>query len=93
MPKNTEKSVKIQKPNMTQGKTIIGKVVSDKMAKTAVVEVVRFITHPLYGKRLRRTMKFHAQNDMGAKSGDNVSICEIRPISKTVNWKVVEVIK
>lgn len=78
---------------MDKGKTINGKIVSNKMQKAAVVEVVRFITHPTYGKRLRRTMKFHAQNEMGAKVGDNVAITEIRPISKTVNWKIIEIIK
>jgi len=74
-------------------RTLTGKVTSDKMTQTAVVEVTRFITHPMYKKRIRRTRKFHAHDELGAKVGDIVKMVEIRPISKTKNWKVTEVIK
>ncbi|MEK9200674.1 MAG: 30S ribosomal protein S17 [Patescibacteria group bacterium] len=74
-------------------KIITGKVVSDKMQNTVVVETTRFASHPLYRKRIRKTAKFHAHNEMGAKTGDTVKIAEIRPMSKTKNWKVIEIAK
>jgi len=74
-------------------KAVTGKIISDKMAKTAVVEVTRFIVHPIYQKRMRRTSKFHAVNEMGAKIGQMVEMTEIRPISKLTNWKITKIIK
>lgn len=74
-------------------KTMVGKIVSDKMQKTIVVMVERTVTHPKYGKILRRRTKLHAhdENQIG-KIGDMVRICEVRPISKMKCWKLVEVI-
>lgn len=72
---------------------IIGTVVSTKMNKTVVVKIDRLVAHPKYGKRMRKTNKFHAHNELDVKSGDTVKLVEIRPLSKTKNWKVVEVIK
>ncbi len=69
---------------------VTGKVVSDKMAKTVVVEVGRLVVHPKYHKRIKRTQKFHAHNELGAKTGDTVKIAEVKPISRTKSWKVVE---
>ncbi len=74
------------------GKVVVGKVISDKMTKTVVVEVVRLVAHPIYSKRMRRTKKFHAHNEIGAKKGDTVMIVETRPISKTKNFIVHSVV-
>lgn len=70
-----------------------GKVISTKMEKTATVEVEVFKTHPLYKKRIRRTKKYHAHDEIGVKEGDWVKIGECRPISKTKKFKILEVIK
>lgn len=74
-------------------KTFIGKVVSIKMNHAVVVTVDRMVPHPKYSKRMRRSSKFHAYNEMAVKNGDMVKIGEIRPISKTITFKVLEVIK
>ena len=74
-------------------KVLQGKVVSDKMKDTVVVAVERMVAHRLYQKRIRRTNKFHVYNGMGAKDGDEVKIVETRPRSKTVTWKVSEIVK
>ena len=70
-------------------KILSGKVVSNKMAKTVVVEVDRFVTHPMYHKRIKRTQKFHAHDERGVKIGDVVKIAEVKPISRTKTWKIV----
>lgn len=72
-------------------RTLTGKVISDKMEKTVVVDIVRSMTHPLYHKRIRRTKKYLAHNEKGAKTGDLVKIKETRPISKLKVFEVVEV--
>lgn len=74
-------------------KTLNGIIVSDKMQQTVVVSVTRFMAHPMYHKRMRRTSKFHARNEIGAKTGDEVKIVECRPLSKTVTWKVSQILK
>lgn len=74
-------------------KVLQGKVVSAKMKNTVVVAVERFMAHPMYHKRIRRTNKFHSHDELGVKPGDEVKIVETRPISKTVMWKVSEIIK
>ena len=74
-------------------KVLTGKVISDKMQKTAVVAVERFATHPLYQKRIRRTSKYHVRNEAGAKIGDEVKIIECKPLAKTVSWKISQIIK
>lgn len=74
-------------------KTILGKVISDKMEKTVVVDVTRSLTHPLYHKRIRRTKKYLVHNEKGAKAGDMVKIKEIRPVSKNKFFEVTEVVK
>ncbi|MGK2285126.1 30S ribosomal protein S17 [Pedomonas sp. V897] len=68
-----------------------GTVVSDKADKTVVVLVERRVRHPLYGKIVRRSKKYHAHDEENAiKAGDVVRIEECRPISKTKSWRVLE---
>lgn len=75
-------------------RTLIGKVVSDKMNKTVTVVVERHVKHPLYGKIIVRTAKYHAHDEANqAKAGDTVEIQEGRPISKTKAWTVTRVIQ
>lgn len=74
-------------------KTRIGRVVSDKMDKTVVVEVESRYRHPLYKKILRRTTKYKAHNENNeAKAGYTVRIIETRPLSKEKRWRVGEII-
>ena len=74
-------------------KTRIGRVVSDKMDKTVVVEVESRYSHPLYKKILRRTSKYKAHNENNeAKAGYTVRIIETRPLSKEKRWRVAEII-
>ncbi|GAA4908043.1 SSU ribosomal protein S17P [Stackebrandtia albiflava] len=71
-----------------------GLVVSDKMDKTAVVEVEDRVKHPLYGKVMRRTKKYKAHdegNECGI--GDRVQIMETRPLSATKRWRIVEILE
>ena len=68
-------------------KTRIGYVTSDKMDKTVVVSIVEFVRHPLYGKAVKRTVKFKAH------VGDRVKIMETRPLSKDKRWRVVNIIE
>jgi small subunit ribosomal protein S17 len=77
----------------TAGRTIVGKIVSDKMQKTIVVLVERTVKHPKYGKIMRRRTKLHAhdENQIG-KIGNTVKIRESRPLSKMKSWVLVEVI-
>lgn len=79
--------------NEVKGRTLVGKVVSDKMQKTIVVLVERSIKHPKYGKILKRSTKLHAhdENQIG-KIGNTVRIRESRPYSKMKSWVLVEVI-
>ena len=78
----------------TSRKTRVGKVVSDKMAKTVVVSIERRVEHPVYGKMVRRTTKLKAHDEQNeAKTGDTVRIMETRPLSKDKRWRVVEIIE
>lgn len=75
-------------------KTRIGVVTSNKMAKTITVEVERKVKHPIYGKFVKKTSKFHAHDDKNECSiGDVVKIMETRPLSKTKRWRLVEVVE
>jgi small subunit ribosomal protein S17 len=79
--------------NETQLRTVEGRVVSNKMNKTVTVLVERSVKHALYGKYLRRSTKLHAHDeDNACNEGDVVRVTECRPLSKTKNWRVVEVI-
>ncbi|TLY50656.1 MAG: 30S ribosomal protein S17 [Gammaproteobacteria bacterium] len=74
-------------------RTVEGRVVSNKMQKTVTVLLERQVQHPLYGKIIRRSTKVHAHDEDGqCKEGDVVRIAECRPLSKTKNWRVVEVV-
>jgi small subunit ribosomal protein S17 len=69
-----------------------GVVVSDAMNKTVVVQAERRITHPVYGKIMRRSKKYYAHDEKNeAKQGDTVVIAETRPLSKTKRWRLVEI--
>lgn len=73
---------------------IVGKVISDKMNKTIVVQVERKVKHPLYGKYLRKFSKMYAHDeDNACQVGDLVLIQQTRPLSKTKRWKLVEILK
>ncbi len=72
----------------------IGIVVSTKMDKTIVVAVERKEKHPLYGKFVKKTTKFVAQDEKNeCAEGDRVRIMETRPLSKTKNWRLVEIVE
>lgn len=75
-------------------RTVIGKVISDKMNKTIVVQVERKVKHPLYGKYLRRYSKMYAHDEENnCRIGDLVLIKQSRPLSKTKRWRLVEILK
>jgi len=75
-------------------RTLIGRVVSDKMEKTVTVLVERKVKHPMYGKIMVRSKKYHAHNDGNtAKAGDLVEIVETRPVSRTKTWAVTTVLE
>ena len=71
-----------------------GVVVSNKMDKTIIVAVERKEKHPLYGKFVKKTTKFVAQDEKNECGiGDTVRIMETRPLSKTKNWRLVEIVE
>ena len=72
----------------------IGMVTSDKMDKTITVAVERKVKHPIYGKFVKKTTKFHAHDEkQECTIGDVVKIMETRPLSKTKRWRLVEVVE
>ena len=74
-------------------RTVEGRVVSNKMDKTVTVLVERQVKHPLYGKYIKRSSKLHAHDsDNACNEGDVVRVTEIAPMSKTKNWRVVEIV-
>ena len=76
-----------------QLRTVEGRVVSNKINKTVTVLVERQVKHALYGKYLRRSTKLHAHDEENTcNEGDLVRVSECRPLSKTKNWQVVEII-
>lgn len=79
----------------TKRKVMQGRVVSDKMHKTVVVEVESLYTHPLYGKVVRRVRRFMVHNDapVVAQRGDLVKIIEARPYSRHKRWRVSEIVQ
>jgi small subunit ribosomal protein S17 len=74
-------------------RVVTGKVISDKMDKSATVMIERKVKHPVYGKYIRRSTKLHI-HDAGnlCQEGDTVVIEQCRPISKTKSWRLVEVV-
>jgi small subunit ribosomal protein S17 len=88
--------VRLEKPEHERGRRQErqGKVVSDAMEKTIVVEVSVVKAHPKYKKVVRRSVKFHAHDERSeAKVGDLVRIVETRPLSRTKRWRLVEVLE
>ncbi|MDX5427829.1 MAG: 30S ribosomal protein S17 [Bacteroidota bacterium] len=72
----------------------IGVVTSNKMDKSIVVSVERKVKHPIYGKFVKTTKKFHAHDEENScNPGDTVRIMETRPLSKTKKWRLVEIIE
>ena len=75
-------------------RTLVGRVVSDKMQETATVLVERRVKHPMYGKIITRSKKYHAHNaNNDAKTGDLVQIVECRPISRTKTWQIAKLLE
>ncbi len=75
-------------------KTRIGVVISNKMAKTAVIETVTRVPHPKFRKIIKQSKKFYAHDEESkAQVGDLVRIMETRPLSKLKRWRLVEVLK
>lgn len=81
--------------NETQEKlprTVTGRVISNKMDKSIVVLVERRVRHPLYGKIIKRSTRIHAHDvNNECQAGDQVTIKEVRPISKTKSWSLVSI--
>lgn len=75
-------------------RTLVGRVVSDKRAKTVTVLVESRVKHELYGKIVGQSRKYHAHDENGEyKMGDTVEIAESRPLSKTKNWTVTRLVQ
>jgi len=75
-------------------RTLTGRVVSDAMNKTRTVLVERRVTHPLYGKIVVRSKKYHAHDESNeSHKGDLVQIEECRPLSKTKAWRMVKLVE
>jgi small subunit ribosomal protein S17 len=87
----TEEAKKVE----TKGqRTVVGRVISNKMDKTVSVAIERLVKHPVYGKYIRRTTKVLAHDENNeCKSGDRVTISECRPVSKHKAWQVVNVVQ
>ena len=80
--------------NRNLRKERIGVVTSNKMEKSIVVSETRRVKHPLYGKFVLKTKKYHAHDEKNdCNIGDTVRIMETRPLSKTKNWRLVEVVE
>ena len=78
----------------TSKRTLIGRVVSDKMDKTVTVLVERRVKHPMYDKIIVRSRKYHAHNEGNeAQAGDLVEIQESRPVSKTKAWAITKLLE
>jgi len=81
-------------PAAKNQRTLVGRVVSDKMQKTVTVLVERKVKHPRMGKIITRSRKYHAHSEANEfKEGDLVEISECRPLSKTKAWKVTKLIE
>ncbi len=75
-------------------RTLIGRVVSDKMQKTVTVLVERRVKHPLYGKYVAKSKKYHAHDEANQyKDGDTVEIAESKPISRRTAWVVTRLVE
>ena len=91
-PKVAKPVAKVKANKVVRSET--GRVVSDKMDKTVTVLVERVVKHPLYGKVMRRSNKFHAHDENNeCHQGDLVVIEESRPLSRTKTWKVAKIVE
>lgn len=87
-------TAEIQKDTAKRQRTLVGKVVSNKMDKTIVVSVQTRVKHPVLGKFVNRTAKYKAHDESNQyNEGDTVEIAEGRPISKSKSWTVVRLIE
>ncbi len=78
----------------TRGRVTVGRVVSNKMQKTVVVAIERFVPHPLYRKIRRRITKLKAHDEQNqCRVGDRVTLIQTRPLSKEKRWRVVGIVK
>ncbi|HYC46224.1 MAG TPA: 30S ribosomal protein S17 [Burkholderiales bacterium] len=94
MSQATEQTVAAAEKPAANKRTLTGRVVSDKMQKTVTVLVERRVKHPLYGKFVTRTRKYHAHDENGEyHEGDLVEIEECRPLSKTKAWRVTKLLE
>jgi small subunit ribosomal protein S17 len=83
-----------QKPQASRNRTLTGRVVSDRMQKTVTVLVQRRVKHPVVGKTITLSKKYHAHVEGSeVRQGDLVEIAECRPISRTKSWKVTRLIE
>ena len=81
-------------PRTSLRKTTVGTVVSNKMDKTAVVQVERLVKHPLYRKTIKRRRKYHAHDEQNACGvGDRVRLMETRPLSKMKCWRLARIVE
>lgn len=75
-------------------RTIIGRVISNKMNKSATVLIERRVAHPVYGKYMKRSTKLHVHDENNeCNEGDVVAVTSCRPISKTKSWKLVKIVE
>ena len=75
-------------------RTVTGKVISNRMDKSATVMIERKVKHPVYGKYIRRSTKLHVHDAENAcQEGDTVVIEQCRPISRTKSWRLVEIVE
>ena len=90
----TQSSTEAAAPQQGRRQVKVGRVVSNKMDKTAVVAVEETVTHRLYQRYLKKTKKFHAHDEENqCNVGDTVEIVSSRPLSKTKRWRVREIVK
>ena len=74
-------------------RTLVGRVVSNKMQKTVTVLVERKVKHAVYGKYMVRSTRYHAHAEQAYNEGDTVEIAESRPISRTKSWVVTRLVQ
>lgn len=80
--------------DLARRKSLVGTVVSGKMQKTVMVSVERLVEHPVYGKYMKRRVKYTVHDEKGdCKAGDKVLIVEGRPLSKLKRWRVKEIVE
>ena len=90
----TQSSTEAAAPSQGRRQVKVGRVVSNKMDKTAVVAVEETVTHRLYHRYMKKTKKFHAHDEENqCNVGDTVEIVSSRPLSKTKRWRVREIVK